>query len=443
MNIVLFRNDLRTHDHKALEAALMVNKEVAAIHFMNTPLLTTYGWGQNRIDWQKANLQTLRNDLKSQHNINLIIEEVPENCSEAKFITDTCMNLNPEFVFAGQEFGLNERRRDESLKTMFKAQNVVFEIYDTETVLPLHGIKNKSNLPYKIYTPFRKVWDANYSDTDVNTVDIAMDPKFDSEQANKYQWNPGTQSALSRLKKFITEDIANYHEARDLPDLNGTSAISPWLAVGAISPSMCLAPLINLYGKDIDDWPKGPQVWRQEIVWREFYRYIMLHFDCVSMNKPLQDWTNHVPWNEDKTLFQKWCDGETGVEFVDAAMKQLNTTGWMHNRLRMVTAMFLTKNLLIDWRLGERYFANKLFDYDFASNNGGWQWAASTGTDAAPYFRIFNPDTQAERFDADGAFRNTWLNEALRPEPIVNLKESRLNAIASFKNAKERFANQN
>ena len=130
------------------------------------------------------------------------------------------------------------------------------------------------------------------------------------------------------------------------------------------------------------------------------------------------------------------------VEFVDAAMKQLNTTGWMHNRLRMVTAMFLTKNLLIDWRLGERYFASKLFDYDFASNNGGWQWAASTGTDAAPYFRIFNPDTQAQRFDPDGAFRNTWLNESLRPEPIVNLKESRKNAINSFKNAKVEYENK-
>jgi deoxyribodipyrimidine photo-lyase len=202
-----------------------------------------------------------------------------------------------------------------------------------------------------------------------------------------------------------------YKDQRDFPAINGTSTLSPYLAVGAISPRQCLAAAVECNAGRTHDGQPGCDTWISELVWREFYKHILVGFPRVNKHRAFREETEELPWNDDDDQFQAWCDGRTGFPIVDAAMRQLRQTGWMHNRLRMVVAMFLTKDLFIDWRRGEQFFMQHLVDGDLAANNGGWQWSASTGTDAAPYFRIFNPISQSRKFDPHGAFIRRFLPE--------------------------------
>ena len=262
------------------------------------------------------------------------------------------------------------------------------------------------------------------------------------------RWPAGEQEAQRRLRDFTAHRIAEYHEARDLPAIPGTSRLSPYLAQGLLSPRQCLAAARSLPGP-------GSDTWVSELIWREFYRHVLIAWPRVSRGRAFQPQTETVVWRNNSAEFDVWCRGQTGIPIVDAAMRQLLAEGWMHNRLRMVTAQFLTKNLLIDWRWGERYFMEHLIDGDLASNNGGWQWSASTGTDAAPYFRVFNPTSQSRRFDADGHFIRRYVPElagitdrsihepppSVRtscgyPVPMVDLKSSRQRAIDVFKQAR-------
>ena len=227
--------------------------------------------------------------------------------------------------------------------------------------------------------------------------------------------------------------------------MDGTSALSPYLSSGILSSGQCIFYVFQKYSED----EIGVKTWVNDIIWREFYKYILFHNPRVSKNLSFSEKYDNFPWLNNEDNFISWSKGQTGVPIIDAAMRQLNATGWMHNRLRMIVAMYLTKNLLIDWRKGEKYFMNKLIDGDFASNNGGWQWSASTGVDAAPYFRIFNPITQSEKFDKEGTFIKKWIPEIAAAKNIhdpsteerkemgysyhlVDLKESRKEAIEKF-----------
>ncbi len=249
--------------------------------------------------------------------------------------------------------------------------------------------------------------------------------------------------------------IMNYSKNRNDPILDGTSRISPYLAIGAISPKRCILEALKKNNFDLLSGNKGVTKWIDEIVWREFYKNIMHSFPHVSMGKPFQKYTDKIKWRFDESEYESWKKGETGFPIIDAAMIQLREEGWMHNRLRMIVAMFFTKNMLHDWRQGEKFFMENLIDGDFSSNNGGWQWSSSTGTDAAPYFRIFNPITQSQNFDKDGLFIKKFIpklkdlnnkdihNPPIKvrkylgyPEPILDLRLSRERAIEAFKSAK-------
>ena len=269
-------------------------------------------------------------------------------------------------------------------------------------------------------------------------------------------WPAGETAAQKCLADFAGTGLAKYHETRDFPAIGGTSCLSPWLACGALSPRQCLSAVMQ----DDKKWPgegSGAEVWLSELIWRDFYAHVVVGFPRVSRSQPFQKKTAGLRWRDDDSDLQAWQSGQTGYPIVDAAMRQLNQTGWMHNRLRMVAAMFLSKHLLIDWRRGEKYFMQNLLDGDLAANNGGWQWSASTGTDAVPYFRIFNPFSQSERFDADGSFIRQYcpeladisasaLHNPLRlaaeiakkkisyPVPVVDHKIARERALAAFKN---------
>nr|WP_305418007.1 FAD-binding domain-containing protein [Photobacterium leiognathi] len=270
-------------------------------------------------------------------------------------------------------------------------------------------------------------------------------------------WPVDEEAILQRLDTFCVTKAQDYHQQRDFPAIDGTSCLSPFLAIGALSARQCVYQLLQYFPHALEvNKEDGAFTWLNEIIWREFYGHLLHRYPELSKNHPFQYYTQYVRWQDDPTLLKAWQDGKTGFPIVDAAMRQLRATGWMHNRLRMITASFLTKDLLCDWRAGEQWFMQHLIDGDFASNNGGWQWAASTGTDSQPYFRVFNPTLQGQRFDPKGDFIRTWVKELAKvpdkyihtphqwdssgfldyPLPIVDHKEARLLAIEAFKQAK-------
>nr|WP_228148220.1 deoxyribodipyrimidine photo-lyase [Acinetobacter seifertii] len=266
-------------------------------------------------------------------------------------------------------------------------------------------------------------------------------------------WPVGESYALEQLDHFIEDSISHYKVERDFPHITGTSKLSPYLNIGILSIRQCLQALFRSQHGNFHLTNEGQQTWLDELIWREFYQHILFDFPYVSKHIPFKKDTQKIQWNHNPEHLTAWQTGQTGIPIVDAGMRQLLQTGWMHNRVRMITAMFLCKNLLIDWRIGEQWFMQHLIDGDLAANNGGWQWCASTGTDAVPYFRIFNPISQSQKFDPNGDYIRTWVkelahldnksihdpysaNKSLRlnyPKPIVDLKETRLKAIETFK----------
>lgn len=274
------------------------------------------------------------------------------------------------------------------------------------------------------------------------------------ERALQAHWPAGEAEAQGRLSRFLDETIDDYQQLRDLPAKPGTSQLSAYLAAGVISPRQCLHGALASNRGEFDSGSAGVQTWINELLWREFYKHILTGYPQVSRHRAFRAQTEALPWRDAPADLEAWEQGRTGFPIIDAAMRQLLHTGWMHNRLRMVVAMFLSKNLLIDWRKGERYFMRHLIDGDLAANNGGWQWSASTGTDAVPYFRIFNPISQSQRFDPQGRFIRHWLPELrdlddktihepvkhrdlfdnnLYHCPMVNLSSSRQRALEAFK----------
>ena len=322
--------------------------------------------------------------------------------------------------------------------------------------------------PYSVFTPFKRRWIENFNmdfldiefkytvkkesniKSNLNNISFEKDHSVDMSI-----WPAGEETALLKLTDYLDSKVIRYAIDRNDPILEGTSRISPYLASGVISSRRCILEALKRNDFKLDSGEKGVVKWIDEIVWREFYKNIMFSFPKVSKGRPFQDYTKNINWRFNEDEFEAWKNGKTGFPIIDSAMRQLMHEGWMHNRLRMVVAMFFTKNMLHDWRLGEAFFMQNLIDGDFSSNNGGWQWSSSTGTDAAPYFRIFNPITQSKNFDSDGIFIKKHIFE-LRdldkkeihdpsskirehckyPSPILDLKSSRLRAIDAFSEAK-------
>ena len=367
-------------------------------------------------------------------------------------------------VFINREYGCNERLRNENLNSELGEINVELNIFDSSIINP-ESIKTGTGNYFRVFTPYSKVFRAELTEKDLAILPEPLDQNLlveDSDDIPNYEltdehflnaiskYPVGSETVINIFEQFVKDKVSDYKKLRDFPSLDSTSKLSPYLTSGMISAKYCLNKLLETF----DDTPgTGQHAWMNEILWREFYKYIIFHFPRVSQNKSFSEKYDLMKWRDDEKDFQDWCKGRTGIPLIDAAMTQLNETGWMHNRLRMVVAMFLTKNLLIDWRRGEQYFMKRLIDGDHASNNGGWQWSASTGVDAAPYFRIFNPITQSEKFDKKGEFikkfipvlkdvpeklihnpPNDFRLNISYPKMIVDLKESRKRALEAFSN---------
>ena len=430
--ILWLRRDLRVLDNPALSEAVRASESVVAVYIATPQQWRIHGMAPIQSDLIRRRVIELKKEF-SQLNVHLLLLEADDYEVQVSLLVKVVKIVGAEAVFATREYEVNERVRDSRVET--ELTNIPFHWYDSRCILPPQSVVNRQGEPYKVFTPFKRTW-LNKINEDGWTCaaipePIGEAPKPDYRELDLYQLDLNdwpyptapsqlypihTDQILWRLYEFSRDKADEYDTLRDIPALTATSGLSPYLAIGALSPRQCLTCLVSEHGAPLE-LSKGASVWLDELIWREFYSHVIVAWPEVVKGRAFKEKYEHIQWENDPEKYQAWKEGNTGFAIVDAAMRQLNQTGWMHNRLRMITASFLVKDLLVDWRWGERYFMSKLVDGDFASNNGGWQWAASTGTDAAPYFRIFNPENQSKRFDPDATFIRQYIPE-LESAPI-------------------------
>ncbi|MBE0442624.1 deoxyribodipyrimidine photo-lyase [Psychrobacter sp. FME13] len=482
--LMWFRRDLRVHDNTALaalcEQANADNARVSAIFFLTPEQWQAHDMSLTQLDLIARTLPVLAKALKSQLNITLTVQVCPNfsDCIDA--LVDICDNNAISTLMTNHEYEGNEIDRDAQLTKQLAKNDIEFVRWHDQCILPPKTITtNDGDSMYQVFTPFYKKWRHTLevsdiqmheavaiSDSNHTELKLAKDhaktlkeiKSLGTKTVKDYQkqleinasnnhadmeaqlkhtrdaYLAGETAACQQLEAFVDADINNYDVSRDVPSLHATSQLSAYLTIGAISPRLCYLQANKaqekLHGNDSDN--NDINRWISELAWRDFYRHVLDYKPELIRHQAYKHETDiKISWSYDTNNFEAWCTGMTGVPLVDAAMRCLNATGFMHNRLRMVTAMFLTKDLLIDWRWGERYFMEQLIDGDFASNNGGWQWSASTGTDSAPYFRIMNPFSQAKTHDTKGEFIKTWLTELKDvPATILHSEEKMRKALS-------------
>ncbi|WP_017429450.1 deoxyribodipyrimidine photo-lyase [Vreelandella jeotgali] len=465
LQLLWLRSDLRIHDNRALAAATAAGPVVAV--FLHSPAQwQAHGHGANKIDFWRRGVAALGEALDGL-NIPLLQRHIEHFDDAPRVLTALARELGAEALHFNREYPLNEQRRDAAVEAALGADGIATQgHHDAVAFAPGELLTGKGDY-YGVFTPFSKAWHRHIS-ADRLALDDApaaqaplriagealpeLAPRPDDEPIDPRRWPAGEDAAANHLARFLRFRGRFYQGQRDFPGVRGTSELSPYLALGMISHRQCLNAIMAENDGQLADGDAGLTAWVNELIWREFYQHVAVGFPRVCRHQPFKQSTLALEWRDDSDGFAAWCEGRTGYPLVDAAMRQLVATGWMHNRLRMVTAMFLAKHLLIDWRRGEAFFLRHLVDGEFAANNGGWQWAASTGTDAVPYFRIFNPTTQSTRFDQDAAFIARWVPELAPlapksrhnppaaerahlgyPKPIVDHKAARQRALDAFK----------
>lgn len=424
-HLVWFRTDLRIADNPALSNACENADKVSAIYVDCPGQWQKHGMSAIQRDFVSRNLQVLNEQL-AELGIALKVVELDDYNDVPAFMEKWLIDNKVDAVYTNRETGVNEQHRDDCVGHQL---NIPLQLFNGDCVVEPGKLKTGNGEMYRVFTPFSRSWLNSIRETGyqlqatpeakgkIVTNEIV---NLSGERIDSSSWPAGETVAIERLQAFCLGGLNEYGQQRDFPDQHGTSGLSPYLALGVLSPNQCLHVIENTLGYLPLSRGETGFVWLNEIIWREFYRHLMLAYPRLSRHRAFKPETEKLKWNNNESLFQHWCNGSTGYPIVDAAMRCLNQTGWMHNRLRMIVASFLTKDLHIHWRRGEDYFMSKLIDGDLASNNGGWQWAAGTGADAAPYFRVFNPTTQGKRFDAEGGFIKRWLPE-LNDVPVKNI----------------------
>lgn len=488
--VAWLRNDLRVLDNPVLVQAAQTGLPVVALFIATPQTWVAHHMAPIKQDLIRRRVQALLPEL-AECQIPLLAVEAAgyQDCST---IMALLADAGAALVFAQREYELREAQRDEQVAATLAGRGSQLQLSDSQCVMPPGTVRSKTGEIYKVFTPYKKTWLLQLASQGVHclakpVVSAAM-PEIDplaqllqqhgfaalrehefaaQDRSDSHQqavtadhWPVQEAAVLARLRSFCRERVQDYQRQRDFPAVAGTSTLSPYLAIGVISPQQAVARLQLEAGDECWREGSGAAVWLSELIWREFYKHILVFYPNLIKHQPFQQDTNAIVWGNNERWFQAWCDGQTGYPIVDAAMRQLNSTGWMHNRLRMIVASFLVKDLQIDWRWGERYFMSQLIDGDFAANNGGWQWAASTGTDAAPYFRIFNPVTQSEKFDPQGLFLRKYLPELAKlsakslhwphplplgvhyPRPLVDHAKARLKTLQMFKLARGDVADE-
>jgi len=475
MQLIWLRSDLRLHDNTALSAAA-ARGPCVAVYLLSPQQWQAHDDAACKVDFWLRNLPPLSGAL-SELNIPLLIRNAPRWDDAPTVLLDLCQQLKIDAVHVNDEYGIHESRRDAAVRDVLKTHGIGFHSYLDQLLFAPGTVLTKSGSYFQVFSQFRKVCYERLHRSLPNLVSTPMaqaplgidnddipssvDGFVTPTQTLRALWPAGEAEAQRRLDSFADAQIDYYKNERDFPAKPGTSQLSTYLAAGVISPRQCLHAALQSNQGEFESGKVGAVTWINELLWREFYKHILVGYPRVSRHRAFRPETEALAWRHAPEELAAWQQARTGLPIIDAAMRQLLETGWMHNRLRMVVAMFLTKNLLIDWREGERFFMRHLIDGDLAANNGGWQWSSSTGTDSAPYFRIFNPLSQSEKFDPEGIFIKHWLPElaalnkkdvhnpanlgglfgvADYPSPIVNLSTSRTRALAAFKNLPSRHA---
>jgi deoxyribodipyrimidine photo-lyase len=467
VSICWFRRDLRLNDHAALFHALKHSKVVHCVFVFDTDILDALtNRSDRRIEFIWRSVQELQQAL---HQLGSTLHVL--HGSATQLIPKFAQQLSAQSVFVNHDYEPAAIARDTKVATQLALQNIAFCDYKDQVIFERDEVLTGAGKSFSVFTPYKNAWLKKLQDfhlqayptekyfsalavEPVNAMPSLSELGFETTNLNELAMPCGMSGGLKLFEDFKNR-IAQYHERRDFPAVKGVSYLSTHLRFGTIS-------IRSLARHAYFTGGQGAQIWLSELIWREFYQMLLFHHPRVVSHafKPQYEqlaFTNNLEW------FAAWQNGQTGYPLVDAGMRQLNQTGFMHNRLRMITASFLVKDLQIDWRWGERYFAEKLLDFDLAANNGGWQWAASTGCDAQPWFRIFNPITQSEKFDAQGKFIRRYVPELATcpdkyihapwtlpareqqqlnfvigkhyPAPIVNHAVAREKTLLMFKNA--------
>jgi deoxyribodipyrimidine photo-lyase len=427
ISLFWFRRDLRLEDNTGLYYADMQEKNVLPLFIFDRNILDDLeDKKDSRVSFIHTQIKHISSKLEKFGSSILVKYGKP---------LEIFRGLSEEYdiqnVYTNRDYEPYARERDEAIKNLLKEKGIQFLDFKDQVIFEKKEVVNGSGEFYKVFTPYSRVWLEKFKNTPPQLLSL------DKEKNNFYQTPPLPIPSLEDMGFEKTEIeippleinkplIQKYDTNRNFPAIKGTTRLGIHLRFGTISVRKLALEAANLNSTYLN-----------ELIWREFYMMILYHNPEV-VDKAFKPQYDRIPWRNSEEDFQKWCEGMTGYPIVDAGMRELNATGFMHNRVRMIVASFLTKHLLIDWRWGEAYFAKKLLDFELSSNNGGWQWAAGTGTDAQPYFRVFNPHSQTEKFDKEFKYIKKWVPEYgtdSYPKPMVDHKFARERALETYKNA--------
>lgn len=482
-----FKMDLRIKDNTALSLASQKAKD-AGVPLIGLYVVSPQDWEAHltapiRVDFMLRTLEVLKADL-AKLDIPLYVEVSEKRKIIPERIAALMDDWGANHLYANMEYEVDELRREADMVKMLAGQEKAFEVAHDTCVVPPGKLITGSGRQYAVYSPWYRSWVAHVHANldlletfespaknppsarqkygklfDSDIPEAPANKKLSAEDSKRYAsiWPAGEHEAHKRLAKFCEERVGTYGAKRNFPSQNGTSTLSVHLASGTISARTCVRTARDRNTtKKLNAGNEGIQTWISEVAWRDFYKHVLVNWPYVCMNKPFKPEYSNIEWSYDKDEFNAWTQGKTGFPIVDAAMRQVQQMGYMHNRARMIVASFLSKDLLIDWRMGERWFMENLIDGDFASNNGGWGFSASVGVDPQPYFRVFNPLLQSEKFDADGDYIRKWIPElkdvkgkaihdpygrgagaiakkAGYPKPMLEHKGCRERALAAYK----------
>lgn len=410
-----FRRDLRRQDNVGLKNARDECEELFTLFVVDDSHTNWPRRCGTRLQFKLDCVQSLRDEIRECGGELIVREGDPE-----KLVARIASEIGVEKVYWNRTYEPYERKRDDLAQENLSGMGIDTETFKDQVMFETDEILTNGGTPYKVFTPYSDKWKALSKPDPVRTIDQFQSPELPSgtiptardlgvpPEIDEIEWDPSRSAAVNCLQRFLEESVEEYDRMREYPGTDGTSKLSPYLRFGLLSVREIISSCRDVF-RDTHE-TDGIETFIEEIIWRDFYHQVLYHNPHV-VNENYDEKYDSLDWNENEQWLDAWKRGKTGYPLVDAAMRQLNRTGWMHNRLRMLVAVFLTKHCLIHWKKGERYFMNRLVDGDTAANNGGWQWSASTGTDAVPYFRTFNPITQSEKYDPNGDFIRKYCPE--------------------------------
>ena len=418
ISIFWYRRDLRLEDNTGLFKALNENENILPIFIFDDSILDELPEDDARVNFIYESLSKINKQLNN-HNASLQILKGQIDDVWEKLVT----TYDIQKVYLNKDYEPYAIKRDQKINEFLNSKGIEMKTFKDQVIFEEDEIVKADGKPYTVFTPYKRKWLEKFTKVNLNLIanfDNFFKKTIDFPSLNQL----GLKNSSLKVKKYSLKNVSTYSETRNFPNLDSTSYLSPHLRFGTISVRQIITELKN-----------KSETFLSELIWREFFMQIIFHFPHV-VTKNFRPKYDGIQWVNNKEDYDNWCQGKTGYPLVDAGMRQLNETGYMHNRVRMVTAGFLCKHLLIDWRYGEAYFAKKLLDYELSSNNGNWQWAAGTGCDAAPYFRIFNPIEQLKKFDKTLTYTKKWVKDfdtLEYPKPIVDHKYARNRALETYK----------